>query len=60
MPKEISIRIKLIFERQIEHYMGRHWSADTDEDKDKYANLVLVWVGKYAELLNSLEEGGTK
>ena len=57
MPKEISIRIKLIFERQIKHYMGRHWSADTDEDKDKYANLVLVWVGNYAELINSLEEG---
>ena len=56
MPKEISIRIKRIFERQIEHYMGRHWSANTDEDKDKYANLVLVWVGKYAELINSLED----
>ena len=56
MQIDISIRAKIIIERQIEHYMGRHWSADTDEDKDKYANLVLVWVGKYAELLNSLEE----
>jgi hypothetical protein len=56
MTKAISIRTKIILERQIEYYMGRHWSANTDEDKDKYANLVLVWVGKYAELTASLDK----
>ena len=57
MQRELIFSATLIIERQIEHYTSRHWNADTDEDKDKYANLVLVWVGKHAEFMNSLEEG---
>ena len=38
-----AILTKIIIQRQIEYYMLQHWKAKTDEDKDKYANLVIEW-----------------
>ena len=34
---------------QITYYNTKHWLATTDEDKEKYANLIIDWAAKLDE-----------
>tara|TARA_R110000744_G_scaffold117297_1_gene219250 strand:- start:257 stop:400 length:144 start_codon:yes stop_codon:yes gene_type:complete len=37
---------RAIIRQQVTYYTLQHWMAKTDEDKDKYADLVIVWANK--------------
>ena len=38
-----------IIRDQIKYYDTKHWLATTDEDKEKYANLIIDWAAKLEE-----------
>ncbi len=37
---------RAIIRQQVTYYTLQHWTAKTDEDRDKYADLVIVWANK--------------
>jgi len=41
---------KYIIEKQIVHYRVQYSMATTDADKDKYAELVMLWDRKLGEV----------
>ena len=40
---------KAIIRQQVIYYTRQHWAAATDKDKDKYADLVILWANKLEE-----------
>jgi|TARA_R110001592_G_scaffold344406_2_gene635621 hypothetical protein len=40
---------RVIIRQQVIYYTRQHWMAISDEDKDKYANLVILWANKLEE-----------
>ena len=44
--KEMHPIAQRIIRDQIKYYDTKHWLAKTDEDKEKYANLIIAWAAK--------------
>ena len=38
-----------IIRDQIKYYDTKHWLSTTDQDKEKYANLIIEWAAKLEE-----------